>query len=32
MGSLSGAKWDSIFIIAPIVMISILFFGHRVVF
>lgn len=26
MGSLSGAKWDSIFIIAPIVMISILFF------
>lgn len=25
MGSLSGAKWDSIFIIAPIVMISILF-------
>ena len=29
MGSLSGAKWDSIFIIAPIVMISILFFGTQ---
>lgn len=32
MGSLAGAKWNELAVIAPVIIVSVLFSGHRAVF